>query len=249
MLRDLIKAGHRRTGATLLGRAWKEIDRGQFTMAVDGPWMREQLRPLLEPGQAATVAMGGFSPLWEKTRTLAIGVNAIGGLKVDLLATCEAADDAKEVGDTIRAVLTLGRNTLRNLQQRGPDGPGTAPAADAASCSSPICSIRCSRRPKSRSRKWTSEAQSGYGRRPTSTSPGSSRACFPPSAAARAAARHSQGMNNLKQIGLAFHNYASANNQFPAAAGYAPNSKFPHSWRVATLAVHRGSAGLQPVSL
>ena len=52
---------------------------------------------------------------------------------------------------------------------------------------------------------------------------------------AREAARRAQCVNNLKQIGLAFHNYASANNGFPATAITSPDGKPLLSWRVAIL--------------
>jgi hypothetical protein len=51
----------------------------------------------------------------------------------------------------------------------------------------------------------------------------------------RADARRSQSINNLKQIGLAFHNYADTNGKFPAASILGPDGKTPHSWRVAIL--------------
>jgi RNA polymerase sigma factor (sigma-70 family) len=41
--------------------------------------------------------------------------------------------------------------------------------------------------------------------------------------------------NNLKQIGLAFHNYASANDRLPALATYGPDGLPTLSWRVALL--------------
>jgi hypothetical protein len=53
--------------------------------------------------------------------------------------------------------------------------------------------------------------------------------------AARAAARRTQSMNNLKQIGLAFHNYADAFRHFPPAVIYGPDGKPWHSWRVLLL--------------
>jgi RNA polymerase sigma factor (sigma-70 family) len=42
-------------------------------------------------------------------------------------------------------------------------------------------------------------------------------------------------LTNLKQIGLAFHNYLSANGHFPAMATYGPDGLATLSWRVALL--------------
>ena len=53
--------------------------------------------------------------------------------------------------------------------------------------------------------------------------------------AARAAARRTSSMNNLKQIGLAFHNYAEVHRHFPPAVIYGPDGKPWHSWRVLLL--------------
>ncbi len=53
--------------------------------------------------------------------------------------------------------------------------------------------------------------------------------------AAREAARRSQCVNNLKQIGLAMHNYLSVNDTFPPAALTDANGRPLLSWRVAIL--------------
>ncbi|QDU54226.1 M56 family metallopeptidase [Aeoliella mucimassa] len=53
--------------------------------------------------------------------------------------------------------------------------------------------------------------------------------------AARAAARRTMSMNNMKQLALAMHNYHDTYGHFPAAQNYAEGSKYPHSWRVALL--------------
>ena len=53
--------------------------------------------------------------------------------------------------------------------------------------------------------------------------------------AAREAARRAQCVNNLKQIGLAMHNYASANDAFPGPAITDKEGKPLLSWRVAIL--------------
>ena len=52
---------------------------------------------------------------------------------------------------------------------------------------------------------------------------------------ARETAARTQSINNLKQIGLAMHNFDSANNQFPPAVIFGPDGKPWHSWRVLIL--------------
>lgn len=53
--------------------------------------------------------------------------------------------------------------------------------------------------------------------------------------ASREAAKRAQCVNNLKQIGLAYHNYHAANNVFPAPAIADKDGKPLLSWRVALL--------------
>jgi hypothetical protein len=52
---------------------------------------------------------------------------------------------------------------------------------------------------------------------------------------ARDNARRMQSINNMKQFGLAMHNYHDAHKHFPAAASYSPDGKPLLSWRVAIL--------------
>jgi hypothetical protein len=49
------------------------------------------------------------------------------------------------------------------------------------------------------------------------------------------AANLSQSIKNLKQIGLAMHNFLSVNNSFPPAIVFGPDGKPWHSWRVLIL--------------
>jgi len=53
-----------------------------------------------------------------------------------------------------------------------------------------------------------------------------------PVSVAREAARRTLSMNNLKQLALAFHNYADTYRKFPTAANYDKDGKALLSWRV-----------------
>jgi prepilin-type processing-associated H-X9-DG protein len=67
------------------------------------------------------------------------------------------------------------------------------------------------------------------------TSPVAIALLLPAVQAAREAARRAQCVNNMKQIGLAMHNFASATDAFPAAAIRDKDGKPLLSWRVAIL--------------
>lgn len=68
---------------------------------------------------------------------------------------------------------------------------------------------------------------------------------LPAVSAARTAAKRTQSMNNLKQIGLALHNYHDVNGSFPPAYVTDANGKKLYSWRVLILPYLEQNAAFQ----
>ncbi len=207
--------------------AWKKVARGQVMLALDTRWLRRRL--LAGPGQApgAMVKIETFAPLYEKARSYAMSLNATDqSLAIDLVASVEGSENAKPVAETLQAIVTLGKNALQGLRRDIDRQPRVSEAAEWA--------LQAAGSLLDRARVETTE---GFVRLHAESSVDLAegiRLLVPTVTTARAVARRAQSVNNLKQIALAFHNFLSANNHFPASAN-GDKGKFPYSWRVAIL--------------
>jgi hypothetical protein len=208
---------------------WKKVARGQVMLAVDTRWLRRRLAQAAGPGQSPEEALKleTFAPLYEKAQSYAASLNATDqSFAVDLVAAVDTAEHARAVAETLQAVATLGKNAIqglrRDIDRRPGIGEGPAWALQAAD---------------SLLEKARVETTDGFvrlhGESAVDLAEGI-RLLVPAVVQAKATANRYRSVNNLKQIGLAFHNYNSNNNRFPASANR-NKGKFPHSWRVAIL--------------
>jgi prepilin-type processing-associated H-X9-DG protein len=215
--------------------AWNKVVKGQLMVALETRWLRRRISqgqidgptPGLRPNVNLTLET--ISPLLDRARSYAISIDVARGLTVDLIAVAGTEDDAKPVANTLQAVLTLGKNAVQGMRQdlRGRDAMN-AEAMDwiVEAADSLLTAARL-------------DTEGGYVRL-QAKSPvdlaGAVKIVLPAVAAANTAARRQHSVNNLKQIALAFHNYHSANNQFPTPELYGGTTgKVPFSWRVAIL--------------
>jgi prepilin-type processing-associated H-X9-DG protein len=172
------------------------------------------------------VKLETFAPLYEKAQSYAVSLSATDqSVAIDLVAAVGSSENAKPVAETLQAVVTLGKNALEGLR-RDADRQPRAEAAEWA--------IQTAGSALDKARVETTE---GFVRLHAESSVDLAegiRLMVPAVTSARAAARRAMSVNNLKQIGLAFHNFASTNNRFPAAVNR-DKGQFPYSWRVAIL--------------
>ncbi len=209
---------------SLWAPAFNAVKRGQFAVGVDATTVLAQIRAAGPAGEPAAAKLGAFAPLLERATAYAIGVDGSQNLSVDGVVSCVSPDGAQQVADTLKASITLGRNTLTSLRTQTRQMPPQAklfadlglPFLEKSTVTVEGSTVHLSA---------TSEFQLAQ----------ALQLLTPSVQGARDSARRVQSMNNLKQIGLAFHNYADSNGNFPAAAVLGPDGKTKHSWRVALL--------------
>ncbi len=226
-LRDLIQ--DRRTAAPrrVWDQVWEKSSGAQFIAAVDTRWLRRRLFVDSANASAFGTKLDTIAPLLEKSRAYVISVETSAGITVDVRALTSGADDAKPVAETMQAVLTLARNAVDGFIQESAVKPAGEPMKRAMAAAGSLLS---------QAKIETSENVVHLQAKSTVELPALLNSLSPALATARLAAGRAQSINNLKQIGLAFHNYAQANGHLPPPAllGGDPK-KFPYSWRVALL--------------
>jgi hypothetical protein len=211
--------------------AWNQAAKGDVGVAIDTRWLRRRLNQanLGGGGNAGDVKLDAVSPLLEKVRAYAAGIKLDGELAGDVVASVNAAEDVKSVTETAQALLTLGRNSIPALKEQGRDDRG--PFREANQWFFGIITTLLEKaRLETAGQTVHLRSSCPIDVAQTSRTLGS----FVQVAAAQS--QRQIAVNNLKQIGLAFHNYADVHGHFPTPVLYGGKTgKVPYSWRVAIL--------------
>ncbi len=173
-----------------------------------------------------------FSPvalLWDRAEWLALGARLDDRLRVHGFASTQDKEGAEQIEQTLGALRTLLANLFRQQTQvlaKKWEGSDFLPQARLLA-DSLLDGLQ----------KATVSRDGNLVRVEGSAAMGPEQIRFLLDSffAARCAAERAQSINNLKQIGIAIHNYYDAHKEFPRAVCYGPDGKTPYSWRVAIL--------------
>lgn len=228
-LQFLMSAGSGSLNRHAWDEAWKEVDKGQLTIALGTSWLTQRLVPRLNRvNDAAEIKLDAFAPLWTRAHGYALGLDFLKGLSIDIAAACGTEESAEKVQETARAVLTLAGNAMEGLRQH----IAAAPRQEVQ----PLQLLADTLDPLLQKAKSEHEGRIVHVRSSTDVDMGSLvKTMTPAILSARNAAKRAQSVNNLKQLALAMYNYESTNGKFPPAVLYGPDGKTPYSWRVALL--------------
>jgi hypothetical protein len=170
-----------------------------------------------------------ISPLLDKVQTYALGVVLDRNLAIDLVGSVGSAEDMKPVIETTSALLTLARNSMPALKEQAHADRG--PFRDANEWGVGIVATILDK---------AQAETSGQTIHVRSNAPidlaQASKTISTFLQVATTQSSRAIATNNLKQIGLAFHNYLEVHHHFPPPVLYGGKSgKVPYSWRVAIL--------------
>ncbi len=237
LLRELIEDRSAPPSRHSWDEAWQKVAKGQVMLALETRWLRRRIAQAMPgrptaPGQPSDgmLSLETFSPLLEKARSYALGINASDrGLTVDLVAHAGSDEDAKPVIETIQALLTLGKNATQGL--RRDFDRRLASGGDAMEWV-----VQAAGSLLEKARVETSEGFVHVHAESAVDLAEGIKSLVPAVTSAQVATRRSMSVNNLKQIGLAFHNYHQEKEHFPASVNLGGKTKsIPYSWRVAIL--------------
>lgn len=174
-----------------------------------------------------------FAPLWEKTSVTAAGVQFGSDSRASVTAWCNNKEDAIVVQRTVQSLIPLAQNMLaanKAQLKRMPKEMQGQISSMVAFTEKLLSDIKVGVDSADNGSKveLTVETEAA-------TIPLMVGLMLPAIQSARAAARRTQSANNMKQLGLAMHNYHAVHKEFPAAVMTAEDGKTTYSWRVALL--------------
>jgi hypothetical protein len=220
--------------AIAAGDAWSKVSKGAIVAAMDMQAIRDEFAKESAPRGPMPPEMTALEPLWKDSEYVVAGI-IVEGKMVHLrqVVTCQDAKLAENVADTLKAAVTLSRNSMRSIREREKDIPAFAQLMmDTAEGLLKTVKVEQSE---------TLVVAQTSTEIPDAKAPAAV-GLLSAIGQARGSAQKAQSMNNMRQIAIALHNWADVHREGnvvrfppPVIFGKDGKGKVPHSWRVELL--------------
>ncbi|MBD3672414.1 MAG: DUF1559 domain-containing protein [Planctomycetaceae bacterium] len=225
-LRRFLAAGPRGATEANWSEQWQLANEADAALLIDV----ERLRPGMNdihPNDPASAIMNSVAPLWKDGDRTLLWMNLDQDLSLSGRIFCRPGTEAN-VEQTLQASVVLTRNGLSALRERASTSgeKNTIVVLNFADLADEMLDEM----------KITSHENEVHFDVTVNEKVNELVAMLLPAVReARTAAKRTQSMNNMKQIGLAMHNYHDVHKRLPPAVVMGPDGKTPHSWRVELL--------------
>ena len=215
-IRSLIEQAKDGAGSPKWSKQFDSVSTNQLSFAVD---MEAVQSPMVQSrfggGPGPNPGLAAFSPLWEKTTVTVAGVQFGNESTATVSAWCRNAEDAKQVQRTLQSLIPLGQNMLSGQKSQLPKMPESMRGQISALTGfleKLLDDVKVETTPTDNGALVTLQVEAA-----AATIPLMVGLTLPVIQSARASARRAQSSNNMKQLGLAMHNYHNIHKEFPAA--------------------------------
>ncbi|MBL8813385.1 MAG: DUF1559 domain-containing protein [Planctomycetaceae bacterium] len=219
-VRKMLKAGDASLSTLTQSAPWKAVEQGTIALAVDATRLKQVMA-----GAPQDPATAMLSPLWSQASSYTLGINLKDDLSLALQTESPDEKSAKMLENSLNGGLALINGLLANAQVQLPEDSSDKKVMEVLSTM--LSSQQFERKGTSVTLKL--EVEKG------TTENLITETFVPAIIRARMAAQRSLQANNMKQIMLALHNYASAYGHLPPAVVIDKESGVARSWRIEIL--------------
>jgi beta-lactamase regulating signal transducer with metallopeptidase domain len=215
------------TGQPAWSETWNPGADSQIAFAIDMAFPRKEMEASFR--RTPNPMMGMFAPLWQKTELVTGDVAISDQMTITLRGSADSDESAGVVQQTVNALIPVGQGLLMGGRSSLENTPDEYRSVMTQAFDVGEAALKSAKVVRDGKTVTVTVSADEVGVATITTM------LLPAVQSAREAARRTQGMNNLKQIMLALHNYHDANGSFPPAVLLGPDGKTEYSWRVALL--------------
>lgn len=212
---------------------WKQLQDQPAVLLLDGEIPRSMLSRFRQDPNFSVQFLPVFAPIIDEADMMGVAVSVGSQFKVTALAQCSDDKGVQVVQETASAAIVLLKNGLKEVNRQFTSQPASPlQPIEAKQVIAELTNIAGLMLESASIKTTENIASLTFG---VDSSRVPTKLLITGVSSARKAAQRTQSTNNLKQIGLAFHNHHDAYKQFPDSSHKLGQSKYPCSWRVAIL--------------